>query len=99
MRAAAPAPRPLLGVGLIFAMAACFAVLDTSAKRLGIALPVLVVLWSRYAFQALAMTVWLLRPGQRHLLRAAHPRFQLVRGAGSASSACSTCRWPSSPRW
>ena len=80
MRAAAPRQRPLLGIGLVFAMAACFAVLDTSAKRLGIALPVLVVLWSRYAFQALAMTVWLLRPGQRHLLRAAHPRFQLLRG-------------------
>lgn len=82
MRAAA-APdgdRPLLGIGLILAMAACFAVLDTSAKRLGIALPVLVVLWSRYAFQALAMATWLLRPGRRHLLRPAHPRFQLVRG-------------------
>jgi drug/metabolite transporter (DMT)-like permease len=77
---AAPGQRPLLGIGLVFAMAACFAVLDTSAKRLGIALPVVVVLWSRYAFQALAMTVWLLRPGQRHLLRAAHPRFQVVRG-------------------
>lgn len=77
---ALPAERRLLGIGLILAMAACFAALDTSVKRLGIALPVLVVLWSRYAFQALAMAAWLLHPSRRHLLRTQHPRFQLVRG-------------------
>jgi drug/metabolite transporter (DMT)-like permease len=71
--------RPLLGIALILAMAACFAVLDTSAKRLGQVLPVLVVLWARYAFQAVAMTLWLVRR-DRHLLRAVHPRFQIVRG-------------------
>jgi len=74
------AERPLVGVGLIVLMAACFALLDTSAKRVGIALPVLVVLWSRYAFQALAMTAWLARPTERRLLKPVHPRFQLVRG-------------------
>jgi drug/metabolite transporter (DMT)-like permease len=78
--APAPAPRPLLGVVLIVLMSACFAVLDSSAKRLGTLLPVVVVLWSRYAFQAIAMTVWLGRPAQQPLLRAAHPGFQLVRG-------------------
>jgi drug/metabolite transporter (DMT)-like permease len=45
------------------------------------AVSVLVVLWARYAMQALAMAVWLARPAQRHLLRTAHPRFQLVRGS------------------
>lgn len=72
--------RPLLGIALILATAACFAALDTSAKRLGALLPVLVILWSRYAFQAAAMALWLARARQRHLLRAEHPRFQLVRG-------------------
>lgn len=79
-RAPARPQRPLLGIVLIVLMAACFAVLDTNAKRLGIALPVLVVLWSRYAFQAVAMLGWLLAPSRRALLRPAHPRFQLVRG-------------------
>ena len=85
-------------------MAACFAVLDTSAKRSASRCRVLMVLWSRYAFQALATTVWLLRPGQRHLLRAAHPRFQLLRGvlllvtSSLGFVSLRTCRWPSSPR-
>ena len=75
-----PRQRPLLGIALILTMAACFAVLDTSAKRIGMVLPVVVLVWSRYAIQALAMLAWLLRPGHRTLLRPAHPRFQLVRG-------------------
>jgi drug/metabolite transporter (DMT)-like permease len=72
--------RPLLGIALILIMAACFAVLDTNAKRLGALMPVLVVLWARYAFQAVVMTLWLLHRKRRVLMRAVHPRFQIVRG-------------------
>jgi drug/metabolite transporter (DMT)-like permease len=76
--------RPALGIALILVMALCFATLDTSVKYVGAFLPVLVILWSRYAFQALVMGVWLawkrLRSGE-HLFRAAHPKFQAVRGA------------------
>lgn len=72
--------RPLLGIVLILLMAACFAALDTSVKYLGALMPVLLLLWARYAFQAVVMALWLLRadsPG----FRAAHPKFQFVRGA------------------
>lgn len=77
------APRPLLGIGLILTMATCFATLDTSAKYLGLTLPVVVTLFARYAFQAIFMGVWLtvryLR-GNGNLLRTTHPKFQLLRG-------------------
>ena len=77
-------PRHALGVGLILLMAACFAVLDTSAKFLGQLLPVLLVLWARYAMQALLMGGWLAWRGLRggdNLFASAHPRFQLLRGS------------------
>lgn len=74
----------MAGIALILAMGLCFATLDTTAKKLGQVLPVLLVLWVRYAFQALAMTLWLgLRAarGRGNLFRTAHPRFQALRGA------------------
>jgi drug/metabolite transporter (DMT)-like permease len=72
--------RPGLGIFLILLMAACFAALDTSVKLLGAFMPVLLLLWARYAFQAVAMGTWLLlRPGLN--FRVAHPKFQLARGA------------------
>ena len=77
-------PRPLLGILLILAMAVCFATLDTSAKYLGLTVPVLVILSARYAFQAVAMGLWLALHRRRsgaNLFRSAHPRFQALRGA------------------
>jgi drug/metabolite transporter (DMT)-like permease len=72
--------RPLRGIALILAACACFAVLDTGAKHLGSLIPVAVVLWGRYAFQAVAMGLWLAPARRRVLLRTAHSRFQVVRG-------------------
>ncbi|MBK1687380.1 DMT family transporter [Rubrivivax gelatinosus] len=72
--------RPGLGIALVLAMAACFAALDNSVRWLGAALPVLVILSVRYAFQALAMTAWL-AVDPKHGFRSAHPRFQALRGA------------------
>jgi drug/metabolite transporter (DMT)-like permease len=70
----------MLGVGLIVLMAAGFAGMDTGVRSLAGVFPVLLMLWLRYAFQALVMTLWLtLRPGAG--FRAAHPRFQALRGA------------------
>jgi drug/metabolite transporter (DMT)-like permease len=72
--------RPGLGILLILSMAACFAALDASVKYLGAFTPVLLLLWARYAFQALVMGAWLAArplPG----FRVAHPKFQLARGA------------------
>ncbi|MED5618859.1 DMT family transporter [Ideonella sp. BN130291] len=68
------------GVLLIVVMAACFATMDTTIKVLGAWLPVLLMLWLRYAFQALAMLGWLAWQRGREGFRTAHPRFQLLRG-------------------
>lgn len=76
--------RPGLGIALILLMGLCFASLDTTAKYLGQTLSVLVVLWARYAVQAIVMGAWLAVRQQRggsNLFRTAHPRFQLLRGA------------------
>ncbi len=76
--------RPWLGVGLVLVMAMCFATLDTTAKLLGQSLPVLLVLWVRYAVQAVVMALWLGGRGLRgggNLFACAHPRFQLLRGS------------------
>lgn len=61
-------------------MAAGFAGMDTGVRALAGVFPVLLMLWLRYAFQAAVMAVWLwlVRDGS---FRAAHPRFQALRGA------------------
>lgn len=70
--------RPALGIALVFLMAACFASMDSLIRHLGsLALPVLLILWARYSVQAVSMAVWLSLKGS---FRAAHPRFQLLRG-------------------
>ena len=73
---------PGLGITLILLMAACFAAMDTAVKYVGALLHILVVLLARYGVQAASMGLWLavaqLRGGAG--FRAAHPRFQAVRG-------------------
>ena len=76
--------RPLQGIALILAAAACFATLDSSTRGLTGPgsrwhVPVLLLLTFRYAVQALVMTCWL-APRGRAGFRAAHPRFQWLRG-------------------
>jgi len=77
--AAVRAQRPGLGIALVVLMSVCFAGMDTTVKHLGQFLPVLLMLWVRYACQAAAMLLWLARSGTAGL-RTAHPRFQGVRG-------------------
>ncbi len=74
------AGRAAAGIALVVAAVACFAVLDTTSKRVGLGVPVLMALWFRYAFQAMVTTavVWPQR-GMR-LWHTRHPRFQLLRG-------------------
>jgi drug/metabolite transporter (DMT)-like permease len=72
-------PRPGLGIAWIVAMAACFACSDTLIKYMGGFLPVLLLLWARYAFQAGAMALWLARRGWAGFA-SAHPKFQWMRG-------------------
>ena len=74
------AQRPGLGIALVLLTSACFSVSDTLIKYLGAWLPVLFLLWARYAIQAGTMAVWLARRGRRGFATA-HPGFQWVRGA------------------
>jgi drug/metabolite transporter (DMT)-like permease len=70
----------LAGIGLVTAAVACFATLDTTTKHISTSVPILMALWFRYAFQAVATTVAVLPMRGLSVMRTAHPRFQLLRG-------------------
>ena len=81
MRAYASTPQHALGgIALLVSAVACFAVLDTTTKFISLSVPVLMALWFRYAFQAIATTVAMLPKRGWSLFRTAHPRFQCLRG-------------------
>ena len=50
-------PNALAGIALLVAAVACFAVLDTTTKIISLSVPVLMAVWFRYAFQAIATTM------------------------------------------
>jgi drug/metabolite transporter (DMT)-like permease len=72
--------RILAGIGLVIVAVACFATLDTATKLSTATVPILMGLWFRYAFQAVATTAVLLPRYGAAVLRTAHPRYQLLRG-------------------
>ncbi len=74
------APRSGIGIAYIVLTAGCFATSDATVKHLGAAVPVLVLLWSRYVFQTTAMAlVQATRRGWRDMLRSGHPWLQSLR--------------------
>jgi len=73
--------RILAGIGLVLLAIACFATLDTATKLSTAAVPILMGVWFRYAFQAVATTVVLLPRYGTALLKTEHPRYQLLRGS------------------
>lgn len=73
--------RILAGIGLVVLAVACFATLDTATKISTASVPILMGVWFRYAFQAVATTAVLLPLRGTALLRTAHPRYQALRGA------------------
>jgi drug/metabolite transporter (DMT)-like permease len=75
------AERILAGIGLVIVAVACFATLDTATKVSVAGVPILMGVWFRYAFQALATTMVLLPRYGTALLRTEHPRYQLLRGS------------------
>jgi drug/metabolite transporter (DMT)-like permease len=79
--AGAGAQRALAGIALVIASACCFAMLDTMTKYISAGVPLLMALWFRYAFQALATTAMVLPLRGLSVLRTRHPRFQVLRGA------------------
>lgn len=76
----APTVRPLHGIAFLLCAVACFVVLDTTVKYTSAAVSVLVAVWFRYLFQAVAVSgVMLLTPGPVRL-KTDHPKFQVLRG-------------------
>ena len=73
-------PNALAGIALLLAALACFAVLDTTTKVISLSVPLLMALWFRYAFQAIATTLAVLPRRGWALPPTAHPKFQCLRG-------------------
>jgi drug/metabolite transporter (DMT)-like permease len=74
------APSALAGIALVVAAVACFAMLDTTTKFVSASVPILMALWFRYFFQAVATTAAVLPVRGLSVLRTAHPKFQCLRG-------------------
>lgn len=70
----------LAGIALVVAAVACFAALDTTTKFISASVPLLMALWFRYAFQAIATTLTVLPVRGMSVLRTRHPKFQVLRG-------------------
>ncbi len=78
------------GVLLIVLATLSFAALDTATKHATTLAPVLMLLWFRYAFQAVVTFVLRFPVQKRTLLATANPRFQTLRGVLLLiTSACS----------
>ena len=73
--------RILAGIGLVLLAVACFSTLDTATKISVATVPILMGVWFRYAFQAVATSLVLLPRHGTALLRTAHPRYHALRGA------------------
>jgi len=70
----------LAGIALVVAACACFSALDTTTKIVSASVPLLMALWFRYAFQAIATTVTVLPVRGMSAWRTVHPKFQVLRG-------------------
>jgi drug/metabolite transporter (DMT)-like permease len=70
----------LAGIAFAIAASACFAVLDTTVQYLSAFVPILMALWIRYTFQAVATAAWLLPTRGIAMLHTVQPKFQVVRG-------------------
>lgn len=65
----------------MIAATACFATLDTTTKHISASVPLLMALWFRYAFQAVATSLAVLPARGLAVLKTQHPKFQVLRGA------------------
>ena len=84
---AAPLPRSnaaharmLAGIGLLIAAVACFAVLDTTTKRVTLEVPLLMAVWARNFFQAVFTSAWVLPRQGLSVLKTEHLGKQISRG-------------------
>jgi drug/metabolite transporter (DMT)-like permease len=70
----------LAGMALLIAAVACFAVLDTTTKRITTQVPLLMAIWARYFFQALLTTALVLPKKGLAVLQTDRLGMQLLRG-------------------
>lgn len=70
----------LLGIALVLGAAACFSALDTTTKSISASVPLLMALWFRYAFQAIATAAVVIPLRGMRVLRTQHLPFQVLRG-------------------
>lgn len=75
-----PRSAPGVGIALLVLATGCFVVLDTATKHSGQFAPVMMLLWFRYAFQAVVTFALRLPVQGWGVWRTAHPRFQWLRG-------------------
>jgi drug/metabolite transporter (DMT)-like permease len=72
--------RALAGIGLLVAAVACFAVLDTTTKRVTVEVPLLMAVWARNVFQALFTSALVLPKQGLSVLQTKHLGLQIIRG-------------------
>jgi len=78
-----PPGRPthvLAGIALAVGACFCFSALDTTTKAVSASVPLLMALWFRYAFQAVATAAFVLPARGWRIWRTRHLPFQLLRG-------------------
>lgn len=68
------------GIALILATTICFATLDTLSKISNRSLPVNEIIWGRYLFHGIALSLLMGPKLKWDLVRTAHPGMQIVRG-------------------
>jgi drug/metabolite transporter (DMT)-like permease len=70
----------VLGISLLLAAMACFALLDTTTKHVTTVVPILMAVWARYFFQALLTAAVVLPLRGLAILKTNHLRQQITRG-------------------
>jgi len=78
---ATAATRTLAGIGIVLMATVFFAVTDTTAKYVNAAgVPLLMALWARYMFQAIATSLVVVPWGGWSVMRTRQPLFHVLRG-------------------
>lgn len=88
MSSAARSRGVLGGIALVVAATACFATLDTTTKVATATVPLLMGLWFRYCFQAVATTLVMLPQRGWSLWHTRRPGLQVLRGMLLLTGSC-----------
>ena len=70
---------PLFGIGLMIIMTVCFSSLDASAKYASNELPLWMVMWGRYLFHFIFITIFFLRGTPRDIIFTKNLKLQILR--------------------